>query len=242
MTQLLISVKNAEEASMALLNGVDVIDLKDPSVGALGALTDVIVEQVVVAVDGRALVSATIGEGHESVDALTRSIQTRAALGVDIVKIAVSELFNQQQFYVELLKLTEQGVKLVAVFFADGVVDLELILKLQQAGFYGAMLDTQNKKFSLMDAQPINSLNRFVLACKQSQLVSGLAGSVKAKHVNALLEISPAFIGLRGGVCENHVRASELSISKVNEVKSMLLNYNTKSADSLKTSGLALHS
>lgn len=38
MTQLLISVKNVEEALIALNCGVDIIDLKDPNIGALGAL------------------------------------------------------------------------------------------------------------------------------------------------------------------------------------------------------------
>ena len=37
-TQLLISVTSIEEASFALENGADIIDLKDPSAGALGAL------------------------------------------------------------------------------------------------------------------------------------------------------------------------------------------------------------
>lgn len=242
MTQLLISVKNIEEASMALHSGVDVIDLKEPSVGALGALADGVVEQVVRVVDGRALVSATVGEGHGNVDALVVSIKSRAALGVDIVKIAVSELFGQQDFFTEMLKLTDQGIKVVAVFFADNAIDLSLILKLQQAGFYGAMLDTQDKQFSLMDVQSTAYLNRFVSECEQSQLISGLAGSIQEQHMNALLQLAPTFIGLRGGVCENHIRASALSASKVYEIKSMLLNYNINFAGRLKTNGLALHS
>ena len=38
MTQLLISVKNVKETLIALDAGVDIIDLKDPDNGALGAL------------------------------------------------------------------------------------------------------------------------------------------------------------------------------------------------------------
>ena len=37
MTQLLVSVKNVEETFIALDAGVDIIDLKDPANGALGA-------------------------------------------------------------------------------------------------------------------------------------------------------------------------------------------------------------
>ena len=38
MTQLLVSVKNSEEAMLVLAAGVDIIDLKDPSMGALGEI------------------------------------------------------------------------------------------------------------------------------------------------------------------------------------------------------------
>jgi len=38
MTELLISVTNVDEAFMAMELGADIIDLKDPSMGALGAL------------------------------------------------------------------------------------------------------------------------------------------------------------------------------------------------------------
>ena len=38
MTALLASVRSVAEAELALAGGADVIDLKDPSQGALGAL------------------------------------------------------------------------------------------------------------------------------------------------------------------------------------------------------------
>ena len=47
MIQLLISVTSIEEAQMALENGADIIDLKDPSKGALGALPLLQIQTVV---------------------------------------------------------------------------------------------------------------------------------------------------------------------------------------------------
>ena len=103
MTKLLISVKNVEEAMLALAADVDMIDLKEPSVGALGALDLNISRQIVQLVSGRKLISATVGEEHRSMHALILDIQERAAIGVDIIKIAVSDFFYALGFIDEML-------------------------------------------------------------------------------------------------------------------------------------------
>ena len=136
MTQLLISVKNVEEARLALACGADVIDLKDPSVGALGALdlptsfaiiaavnnhvTNQISQQTSIQVSTRAIrrvLSTTVGENHADLNALIPAIEQRAAMGQIIIKIAVSALFYGANFLIEMRKLTDAGVKIVAVFF-----------------------------------------------------------------------------------------------------------------------------
>lgn len=241
MTQLLISVKSLEEALVARYADVDVIDLKDPSVGAMGALDVGIVSQVVQEINGAALISATVGEGHETVEALVGDIALYAGLGVDVVKMGVSELFLQKTFFTEMHKLATQGIQLVAVFFADKPLDLSLVIALQKSGFYGAMLDTQVKQSSLLDVQSMDMLKRFTALCERHQLVSGLAGSVNKNHLGDLLMLNPAFIGLRGGVCEKQNRMAALSQSKVVEVKTMLLNYNNSKACGGEPARLRLH-
>jgi (5-formylfuran-3-yl)methyl phosphate synthase len=226
MTQLLISVKSVEESLIARYAGVEIIDLKDPAVGALGALATHEVSQIVQQINRSALISATVGEGHESVEALVSDIKLYASLGVDVVKLGVSELFLHQHFFTEMLNLTMQGIKLVAVLFADKPINFSLLSELQKSGFYGAMLDTQAKHFSLLDVQSTVALNSFVGLCEKYSLISGLAGSLNKSHLPLLLDMHPTFIGLRGGVCEQNNRTSELSHSKVAEVRKLLLNYN----------------
>ncbi len=207
--------------------GVDVIDLKDPSVGALGALDVEVVRQIAHEIDGHALVTATVGEGHATIEALKADIVLYAGLGIDVVKVAVSPLFQQTQVLTELKDLTAQGIKLVAVFFADQPLDFSLIVRLQLSGFYGAMLDTQDKHSSLLAMQPAAVLEQFVRSCKQHDLIVGLAGSVNAQHLDALLALAPTFIGMRGGVCSQQKRASSLDVARVENVKKVLLNYNS---------------
>lgn len=240
MTQLLISVKNLEETQLALSAGVDIIDLKDPSVGALGALSLQETAQIVALIDGLAIVSATAGEQHISLTELVQAIEARSDIGVDIVKIAVSSLFYDEHFIVEMAKLTIVGIKIVAVFFADTELDLSLLEKLGKIGFYGAMLDTQGKQDDLLHVQSKSFLKEYVLRCEKNGLKSGLAGSLKSQYIEYLTEIYPTYIGFRGGVCENHARTTHLSIKKVTEVKNMLCEYNKKVAMPIEILNFAL--
>ena len=242
MTQLLISVKNAQEANIALAADVDIIDLKDPNIGALGALDLEVTKQIVRLIDGRKSVSATVGEQHASVDALVNDIKTRAAMGVDIVKIAVSDLFQTFDFYEKISELTKSNLKIVAVFFADEFFDLNMLPALKGAGFYGAMLDTKNKQQNLLQVQNQQALHFFTRQCHQYQLISGLAGSLQTQHIDLLAHVNATYIGFRGGVCDNAQRKSTLNIAKLSDVQTMLRNGNKKGIKAQLILGLALHS
>ena len=261
MTQLLISVKNVEEALLALACGADIIDLKDPSVGALGALdlptslaiiaavnnhvTNQISQQTSIQVSTRAIrrvLSTTVGENHADLNALIAAIEQRAAMGQIIIKIAVSALFYGANFLIEMRKLTDAGVKIVAVFFADERVDLTLLPTLKLAGFYGAMLDTKNKHKNLLQTQTKANLALFTQFCHQYHLKSGLAGSLQVQHIDTLSTFNATYIGFRGGVCDNFNRKSNLCGAKILELKKLLLTHNTFNPKPHKIMPLALHS
>ena len=242
MTQLLISVKNLDETQLVLSAGVDIIDLKDPNTGALGALDLQETIRIVRLVDGLAIVSATVGEHHLQLNDLVQAIEERAEIGIDIVKIAVSPLFYDENFIVELAKLSIAGIKIVAVFFADAKLDLELLAVLKKIGFYGAMLDTQTKQNDLLQVQSKELLQAFVTQCEKHGLKSGLAGSLKPQYIEFLCEINPTYIGFRGGVCENSLRNTSLSSPKVYEVRDMLQQHNKIYLKPKLNIGFALHS
>jgi (5-formylfuran-3-yl)methyl phosphate synthase len=242
MTQLLISVKNTAEALIALEAGADIIDLKDPNVGALGALDLHETERIVQAIDGFGILSATVGEQHMRLNDLVRDIESRAEMGVDMIKIAVSELFYDESFLIEMAKLSIAGIKIVAVFFADEKMDFTLLGKVKQAGFFGAMLDTKIKQKNLLQVQTKAALQIFTQTCHQLHLKSGLAGSLRPQHIDLLIKFNPTYIGFRGGVCENELRKSTLLSAKVAEIKSMLREHNKFNGKPLGILQLTLHS
>lgn len=232
-TKLLISVNNVPEALLALEAGADVIDLKDPNVGALGALPYEVTRDIVLAIDHRALVSATVGEHHHTIANLNLAIEQTASLGVDVVKIAMNvalaeSLISDTSFLDIVDKLSNRKIKLVAVLFADQHLMLNVLPLLKKLNFYGVMLDTAQKNGkSLIYHLPIESVKSFVGLCAQYKFVTGLAGSLNVDSVDSLIGLKPNYIGFRGGVCHDLNRQSKLDFCKIIQIKSMLLKYNT---------------
>ncbi len=257
MTQLLVSVKNVEETLIALNAGVDIIDLKDPANGALGALDLAISTQIVAKTQqynqlstinnpnfSPILTSATVGEQHNDLSHLMKSVMQRLAINVDIIKIAANSLEAipnwQTKFDMQAITAAKASTKLVAVFFADQEINLTLLETFNKMGFYGAMLDTSVKHKDLLTICTMQALQTFTQSCKKNALKSGLAGSLKPQHIECLSEISPFYIGFRGGVCESDVRNNDLTMHKVVKVKKLLQKHNKLNDLARQSSRLAL--
>jgi (5-formylfuran-3-yl)methyl phosphate synthase len=227
MTKLLISVKNTAEAMLALEAGADFIDLKDPEVGALGSLDNALSKEIVQAVNKKAVISATIGENHPLQSALLEAIDAKVKIGVDIVKLAISDYFNDAIFLQQLLvKIESQKIKLVAVMFADQALDFSFIAKLAEIGFYGVMLDTQNKQKNLLSLITEEDIHSFVKNCENYGLQAGLAGSLRVECVHRLLYCLPSYLGFRSGVCLDFVRDNGLDADLIEMVRNTLYKHN----------------
>lgn len=231
-TQLLISVTNTTEALMAMNAGANIIDLKDPNVGALGALPYETTRDIVLAINNRALVSATVGEHHHTIADLNKAVKHTADLGVDIVKIALNEnLARSLLADIDFLKLINQlknnQVNLIAVLFADQSLAMNILPLIKELGFYGVMLDTAHKNGkSLIYYITGENLKIFMQMCGGYQLVTGLAGSLNINLAESLLNSKPNYLGFRGGVCHDLNRQSKLDKDKILKIKNLLLNYN----------------
>lgn len=219
---MLASVTSVEEALMALDVGVDMIDLKNPAAGALGALSHSIVGEIVKAVDERAAVSATIGDLPMQASLLVEATTAMLDTGVDIVKIG----FFGQSLHAECLDALKHLAthnKLIAVIFAEQKLNLNLLPLIAKAGFYGVMIDTSIKNSGhLLSHLNIDQLAGFVGSASRLGLETGLAGSIQATHINTLAAIKPSYLGFRGALCYESQRTSSLDIAKMISVKNML--------------------
>ncbi len=221
MTHLLASVTGPEEARLALAGGADVIDLKDPARGALGALDPDRVRASLAAVSGRRPVSAVTGDGARAPAEAHAAALALAEAGVGIVKQGV---FDAAAGCIEALAPLAARVRLVAVLFADRQPDVASLLpRLAAAGFYGAMLDTADKSAGrLLAHRDMAALDGFLRACRALGLSAGLAGSLEAPDVPRLLVLSPDVLGFRGALCRRADRTAALDADAMAAIRALI--------------------
>jgi uncharacterized protein (UPF0264 family) len=203
--QLLISVRSVDEALVAARYGADLIDLKEPRAGALGALPPPEVRAIVRALRdaGIALeVSATIGDGPmpraEMLDRVTRT----AACGVDLVKVGLGREPDPAQAIASLDALAGCDAAVVPVFIADRGIDFALVDHAARLRLPALMIDTADKRAgSLFEAVPQADLRRFVQHARAAGRRVGVAGALQQSHAHALGELAPDFAGFRSAVC-----------------------------------------
>lgn len=233
MTQLLVSVRNASEALVAASAGADLIDLKEPNTGALGALPLPTVRAVVRALHRAGHeqpISATIGDWSMSRhEAIMAHVHAVAACGVDLVKVGIT---REPQAPAVMQRLAECGHTVVPVLLADDGIDTQLLTIACTLPFPAVMLDTQNKsRGSLLDAVGEYTLQRFKKQVRRHGKLAGLAGSLRLEHLPQLQRMQPDIAGFRGAVCEGS-RCGELVPRKVAQLRQRLEHSTTALAAS----------
>ncbi|MEJ2116853.1 MAG: (5-formylfuran-3-yl)methyl phosphate synthase [Alphaproteobacteria bacterium] len=221
LPQLLISVRSASEAEIALAGGADIIDVKEPASGILGAAPLEITHNIVKTISGKRPVSATIGDIPLS-QSLPASEAT-AATGVDYVKIGAFPGGDPTAGLMALKSLADKGVQLILVIFADMEPDLRLIGMAANAGFKGVMFDTARKKFgTLRDSMSNEQLSTFLRQAKEAGLMAGLAGSLTLSDIPPLTALQPDVLGFRGAACVKAAREGELTKSAVTTLQNAI--------------------
>ncbi|MCK0196291.1 (5-formylfuran-3-yl)methyl phosphate synthase [Ancylobacter sp. 6x-1] len=203
--RLLASVADLAEMEMARLGGADIVDLKQPAFGALGAWSEESLTAAVALWNGwgpsRPLISATAGDQPMVPAILREAAQTIARTGVPMVKVG---LFDSPHAgaCVEALAPLAAGHRMIAVLFADQRPDVALLPLLGRAGFAGVMLDTADKKQGPLTRHlDLLTLSQFVVEARAQGLLTGLAGSLRIEDIAPLAGLGADYLGFRGALC-----------------------------------------
>ncbi|HVE77886.1 MAG TPA: (5-formylfuran-3-yl)methyl phosphate synthase [Gemmatimonadaceae bacterium] len=209
--RLLVSVRDAAEAEAALAGGADVIDAKEPSAGALGAVSPATLAAIVDAVGGVRPVSAALGDlGVEEPDELVARGEAFVSAGAAFVKVGfgVGNLSAAAPLAALLAgRVAAAGGALVFAAYADAAewgwpVPDDVLTLSYHVGVAGLLLDTANKSGpGLLDRLPWAALAGWVARAHDAGLLVALAGGLAPADLSRVRDLAPDLIGVRGAAC-----------------------------------------
>lgn len=232
--QLLVSVANATEARDAVAGGADLIDAKNPSSGALGAVSLPMLREIHAAVAGRRAVSAALGDADN--EATTeRMAFDYAATDVGFVKVGFAGIISAARVE-QLIAAAIRGVRaadrrscgVVAVAYADtasttSVDRMALIAAARGAGATGVLLDTERKGGpGLLQLVSPEKIAAWVAKAHGEGLTAALAGKLTAVDLPMVCETGADIVGVRGAACASG-RSGPIVDSRIRALKTALL-------------------
>ncbi|WP_120799141.1 (5-formylfuran-3-yl)methyl phosphate synthase [Thiocapsa rosea] len=218
MIRMLASVTDSAEAEMAIGAGAGIIDLKNPALGALGALPLERIRDILAQVAGRRPVSATIGDLPPDARLTDRAIRATAATGVDYVKVGFFTDAHVRDC-LPSIAAAASSCSIVAVMFADRGPDPTRLADFAAAGCVGIMLDTAEKSGKgLLHHMTIAVLQDFVSGARDLGLLTGLAGSLRLEDIPQLRTLRPDYLGFRGALCQADRRVAGLDTERLRAV------------------------
>lgn len=232
---LLVSVVNGAEAQAALQGGADIIDLKNPREGALGAPAPRVIQEVCAALKKERPFSIALGEFPGKPSAAALAAWGSAFFQPDFVKVAFLPDSPPEEIPVALQEIKislqhwegEKTICLVSVAFADrmgacswSLADFALLSR--EGGADGCLVDTWEKKGrSLRDYLKDEEIGGWIDFCHRQGLFCGLAGALKFSDIPPLKERNPDLIGVRSAVCGGDRLGGRISAQPVRELKEL---------------------
>ena len=235
---LLISPINTDEAHEAIEGGADIVDVKYPKEGSLGANFPWVIRNIRNITPEGMHVSATLGDVPYKPGTVSLAAAGAVVSGADYIKVGLYGTKN----YDEALEVMENVVRSVREFdknalvvasgYADahrvGAVDpMEIPKVAAEAGADLAMVDTAVKDGkTLFDFMDIDKLQEFNNMIHDHGLKSALAGSIKKNQLKLLYDVGCDVVGIRGAACTGGDRnKGSIHRSAVSELKGMIENF-----------------
>ena len=206
MTGLLVSVRSAVEARLALEGRADVVDVKEPRNGALGAADPAVWREVLDVLRGQVTASVALGElVDDEVEGLARK-----ARGFGFAKIGFAGCERRSDWRGRWERVIEElptGVEAVPVAYADwrnaaSPEPVETLGLAQESAARMVLIDTFDKRAGgLLDVLPLEKLRAIAGQAAKRGVQLALAGSLVAESIEQVLELAPAYVGVRGAAC-----------------------------------------
>lgn len=227
MTRLLVSVRNRAEAQIALEQGVDLIDIKEPTLGSLGAAEMDVIAEIVRVVDRRVPLSAALGE---LVDAPLDVGEMQKLAGLSFVKWGLAgctHIHDWPGILERAVSLIPLGVSPVAVVYADwrraaSPSPAAVLGHTRHVGCRAALVDTWRKNGDDLFAHwSDRELSQFVNKVQQAGMLAVIGGSLTRETLSRAVEAQPDFVAVRAAACTGS-RVDQIDAGRIRELLSVV--------------------
>jgi (5-formylfuran-3-yl)methyl phosphate synthase len=221
--RLLVSVVSAPEARSALAGGADIIDVKDPSQGPLGAPSPRVLSEVVAEVGAAAPVSVALGDLPNLPHTAALAARGAALSGADYIKVGlrgVRRLDDAVALMRAVADAVEPRTAVIAAVYADaGALDPPALASewlpdvVDRAGIAGALVDTFVKDgrglYSWLSESELAGL---IARTRSAGGTFAVAGQLTRGE---LRRVAADVVGVRSAVCQGGNRTAELDAELV---------------------------
>jgi uncharacterized protein (UPF0264 family) len=232
--ELLVSVRDIDEAAAAVAGGAGIIDGKEPAAGALGPVAPALLREIA-SISRPRLVTAALGDATSEED-VERAAATYIRHGAALIKIGFAG--TPSRAHVEqLLRAASRGAglrRVIAVAYADfalvaGPAPSEVLEAALLARVTGVLLDTAVKDGpGTLDLIAPPALKSLVDAAKRSGLIVAVAGKLGLEDLQRVEDLGADVAGVRGAACDGG-RNGEVNVARVRELCARV--YRERNAD-----------
>jgi (5-formylfuran-3-yl)methyl phosphate synthase len=224
--RLLVSVVDAAEARLAVAGGVDVVDVKNPAEGSLGAPAPGVLAAVRRALPAELPLSAALGDLPCLPGTAALAALGAARSGAAYVKLGLWGAATAEDA-VAVLRAAREAVEgdaaVVAVAYADAarvpsrpLAPRDLVAVARRAGLSGCLVDTAIKDGrGLLSSLGADALAELVADAHAAGLEIALAGELRAEDLPAVRATGADIAGVRSAACRDGRRTAALDPARI---------------------------
>ena len=228
--RLLVSVTDADEARVAAEAGVDIVDVKNPAEGSLGAPGPGVIRRVREVVPPERPVSAAIGDLPNLPGTAALAALGAARSGAAYVKVGLWGTFATDEA-VAVLRAVRDAVDGEAAVIAASYADAErvpgrplppgdVVEAARRAGVGGCLLDTAVKDGrGLFEWLTPEALATLVSEGHAAGLEMALAGALRADDLSLVRATGADIAGVRAAACRDGRRTARLDAERIGRLR-----------------------
>jgi uncharacterized protein (UPF0264 family) len=230
--RLLVSVTDAAEARVAVEAGVDIVDVKNPAEGSLGAPAPGVIERVREVVPPDRPVSAAIGDLPALPGTAALAALGAARSGAAYVKVGLWGTSTEASAVAVLRAVRDAvdgGAAVVAAAYADAervpggpLPPGAVVGAARRANVPGCLLDTAVKDGrGLFEWLSPEELSALVAEGHAAGLVMALAGGLRAEDLSLVRATGADIAGVRAAACRGGRRTEPLDAERIGRLRAV---------------------